>query len=64
MTKNVLLNLYPSMEKIQEGLDDFLCRKLTFNVKFLHFLTPSHYTNLQNSMGFFSLQFIFSQKPF
>ena len=34
----------------QKDSDDFWCRKLTLNVRFRHFLTPSHHTNLQNSM--------------
>ena len=39
-----------SMKKNQKVSDDFLHRKLTLRVKFWHFLTPPHYTNLQNSM--------------
>ena len=37
-------------KKIEKDSDDFWHRKLTLKVKFQHFLTPSHYTNLQNSM--------------
>ena len=37
-------------KKNQKDLDDFLCRKLTFKVRFWLFLTPPHYTNSQNSM--------------
>ena len=48
--KNVLINLQSSMKKNQNDSDDFCCRKLTLKVKFRHFLTPPHYTNLQNSM--------------
>ena len=35
---------------IQKDSDDFWRRKLTLKVRFQHFLTPPHYTNLQNSM--------------
>ena len=37
-------------KKIDKDSDDFWCRKLTLKVKFWHFLTPSHYTNSQNSI--------------
>ena len=37
-------------DKNQKDSDDFLRRKLTLKIKFRHFLTPPHYTNLQNSM--------------
>ena len=48
--KNVLLNWYSSMKKIEKDSYDFRCRKLTFKVKFWHFLSPPHYTNSQNSI--------------
>ena len=41
------------MKKNQKDSDDFLHRKLTLKVKFWHFLTHPHYTNLQNSMILF-----------
>ena len=37
-------------KKKEKDSDDFWCRKFTLKVKFWHFLTPPHYTNLQNSM--------------
>ena len=37
-------------KKIEKDSDNFWHRKLTLKVKFWHFLTPPHYTNLQNSM--------------
>ena len=37
-------------KKIEKDSDDFWSRKFTLNVRFWHFLTPPHYTNLQNSM--------------
>jgi hypothetical protein len=40
-------------KKNQKDSDDFWHSKLTLNVKFWHFLTLPHYTNLQNSITSF-----------
>ena len=37
-------------KKIEEDFDDFWRRKLTWKVKFWHFLTAPHYTSSQNSI--------------
>jgi hypothetical protein len=48
--KKCVLKFLLFYEKKSKKSDDFWRRKLTFKVKFRHFLTPPHYTNLQNSM--------------
>ena len=40
--KNVLLNWYSSMKKMEKDFDDFCRRKSTLKVKFWQFLTSSH----------------------
>ena len=51
IAKNMLLSSNSSNEKTnQKDSDDLWRRKLTLKVKFRHFLTHPHYTNLQNSM--------------
>ena len=44
LSKNVLLNWYSWMKKIEKNSNYFLRRKLTLKVEFWHFLTPPHYT--------------------
>ena len=61
LSKNVLLNSYSSMKKSHKDWNDFWCRKLTLKVRFRHFLTPPHYTNLQNSMISFDYSWFFTQ---
>ena len=63
IAKNMLLSSNSSNEKTnQKDSDDLWRRKLTLKVKFRHFLTPPHYTNLQNSMISFDYSWFLAKK--
>ena len=53
ITKNVLLDLYHSMTKKWERFGWFLTLKIDLDSQILALLTPSYYTNSQNSIIFF-----------
>jgi hypothetical protein len=53
----VLLNSYSLMKKIRK-----IWMIFDFEVKFRHFLTPPHYTNLQNSMISFDCRWFRDKK--
>ena len=57
ITKNVFLNSYSLMKKIRK-----IWMIFDFEVKFRHFLTPPHYTNLQNSMISFDCRWFRDKK--
>ena len=65
ITKNVLLNWYPSMKKNEKDSDDIWHRKLTLKVKFWHFLTlfdTSRLTQFSKFNNFLGLIYVYYYK--
>ena len=64
ITKNMLLNSYPSMKKTQKDSDDFWSTKLTLKGQILALFDSSPLHQFAKFNEFLWLQLIFSQKNF